>query len=309
MFIVFKRRTFSNLMNDTITFFKTEGAVYFRNYFSICGALIMLFLLCSYFLIDVIYSSIQASKYETSSVDSFIENNIGFIFILVIISVILVLIIGTITASYPIYYLKNIEENPTVYQNLSFIKGLIKKDFLRLLSFGLGTFFLIGPLTILLFSLSVILTMFVIGIPIMITLLPAITSWVSLSLYEYITNRKGFFESYKIGFNMMLSQFWIIIGNTVLFYMMVQIFLGLITSLPQILFYGNLLLSEKSNTDFSETQGFKLMLVAILLLASLVSFIANNVLLINQGLIYYSIRENKENKQSYADIDMIGTNS
>ncbi|KUF38277.1 hypothetical protein HX071_08140 [Myroides marinus] len=308
MFIVFKRRSFSNLMNDTIEFFKTEGAVYFKNYFSICGVLIMLYLLCSYFLIDVIFNAIRESKYETSPVNSFIDNNIGLIIGLVIVSIILVTIISIISASYPVYFLKNIEEQPKEYQNKNLVLKTIKKDFGRLFSFGLGTLFLIGPLSLLLLSLSTLLVIFVIGIPLVLALFPTITSWISLSLYEYITNRKGFFESYKIGLNMLFSQFWIIIGNTLLFYVVMQIILGLITSIPQLLFYGNLFLSQKNNSDFSETQGFKLMFLAIFLLTSLVSFIANNVLLINQGLIYYSIRESKENKQSYADIDMIGTN-
>lgn len=308
MFIVFKRRTFSNLMNDTITFFKSEGAVYFKNYFSICGIMIMLYLLCSYFLIDIIFNAFKKSKYETSPVDSFIDNNFGLIILLVIISIILVTIISIISASYPVYFLKNMDENPTSYQDKKLAVGLIKKDSGRLFIFGLGSLLLIGPLTLLLFSLSILLSMFIIGIPVIIALLPTITSWVSLSLYEYISKRKGFFESYKIGLNMLFSQFWVIIGNTLLFYVVIQIVLALITSLPQVLFYANLLLSEKSNTDFSETQGFRLMFFAIFILTSLVSFVANNVLLINQGLIYYSIRENKENKQSYADIDMIGSN-
>lgn len=308
MFIIFKRRSFSDLMNDTITFFKTEGAVYFKNYFSICGILIMLYLLCSYFLIDIIFNAIRDSKYETSPINNFIDNNVVLVMTLIITSILLILIIWVISASYPIYYLKNIEESPKEYQKLKYIRSLIKKDFGRLLSFAFGTFFLIGPLTLLMFSLSTILIMFVIGIPIIIAILPTVTSWICLSMYEYITNKKRFFESYKIGLNMLLSQFWIIIGNTLIFYFIIQIFLGLVTSLPQILFYGNLLLSEKSDVEFSETQGFKLMVVAVFLLASLLSFIASNVLLINQGMIYYSIRENKENKQSYADIDMIGSN-
>lgn len=308
MFIIFKRRSFSNLMNDTIDFFKTEGAVYFKNYFSLCGVLILLYFLCSYFLIDVIFNSIQSSRYEETAMDAIIDNNIGLVALLIIVSVIIAIAVGTISSSYPIYYLKNIEEAPSEYQNLSYMKKEIRKDFGRLISFALGTVFLIGPLSLLLFSLSAMLIFLVIGIPILLALFPILTSWISLSMYEYITNRRPFFKAYRIGLEMLFSQFWITLGNTFLLYMVMQIILSFSAFVPQMLFYGNLLLSEKNTSDFADTNGFKLMIIAMFIVSSIVSFIASNVLIINQGLVYYSIRENKENKQSFADIDMIGSN-
>jgi hypothetical protein len=49
------------------------------------------------------------------------------------------------------------------------------------------------------------------------------------------------------------------------------------------------------------------MMLAIFLLTFLVSSILNVVLQLNQGIVYYSLKEDNENINTKSDIDLIGS--
>lgn len=306
MFIVFKRREFSDLINDTLAFFKQEGKAYFKNYFALCGALLLLLFVSMYFLSDVIFSSAQSNV--DTNIDSFIESNFALTFLIVLIAVVLSIAISLISTAYPIYYLKNMVEAPKDNQSLTPIKNAIKKDMGRLLVFGIGTFVLITPLVLIALFFSILLIFLLVGIPLLIILFPLTTSLVYLAYFEYVTNGTSFFDSYQVAYKMIKSKFWMIVGNTCLLFLIMQIISTSINLIAQLFFYGGLFISEKNVFDLGDTEGGKLMFTVIMILSSLVSFVMNNIMMINQGLIYYSIREQKEGVQSNTDIDTIGSN-
>lgn len=306
MFIVFKKREFSDLINDTLAFFKEEGKAYFKNYFALCGALLLLLFVSFYFLFDIIFSSAQ-SNIDTN-IDSFIESNFALTFLIILVTIVISIIVSLISTAFPIYYLKHMVEIPKDYQSLTPIKNAIKKDLGRLFIFGIGTFVLITPLLIIAMSLSILLIFLLVGIPLIIILIPLTSSLIYLAYFEYVTNGTSFFDSYQVAFNMIKSKFWMIVGNTCLLFLIIQIISSIISVIPQFFFYGGLFISEKSTHDLGDTEGFKLLFTVIMILSTLVSFIMNNIMIINQGLIYYSIREQKEGIQSNTDIDTIGSN-
>ena len=51
----------------------------------------------------------------------------------------------------------------------------------------------------------------------------------------------------------------------------------------------------------------KIMLTIVMVVSMLMSYILNNLLLIHQGLVYYSSIENNENISSKDSIDLIGS--
>ena len=60
-----------------------------------------------------------------------------------------------------------------------------------------------------------------------------------------------------------------------------------------------------SQTDTFSTMG--ILLAVIMVFSVLLSYIFNNFILINQGLIYYGLQEEKENNSTKSQIDLIGT--
>jgi len=64
-----------------------------------------------------------------------------------------------------------------------------------------------------------------------------------------------------------------------------------------------------NNSDSEETFSFLGIVMAIIFVFSiLVNYVLNNIILINNGVIYYSLRENEENNQQQSAIDSIGSN-
>ncbi|TDS56892.1 hypothetical protein [Myroides indicus] len=304
MFTLFKKRTFSDYISDTFTFLKLERKPFFKNFLSLCGPLLLGLVVCVYFLTDIFFHAIQSSNND--AIDDFITSNVLLGVLLGLITFVLFIIISVISYAYPVFYLKRMSEKKEDYQTLPPLKLLIKKSFGRLFVFGLGTLFLITPLILIAFSISAVLIFLLVGIPLLIILFPATASWISVAFFEYTTNNTGFFAAYSVSFNIIKQNFWVIIGNTFVFQLIIQIITSVFTLFPQMFFYGGLLTSTSSTADLEQTLAFKLFVIAIMVISIIVSVIINVVLLINQGLIYYSAREHKENNQSHFDIESIG---
>ena len=69
-------------------------------------------------------------------------------------------------------------------------------------------------------------------------------------------------------------------------------------------------LQDAQNNTSTESFGFmSIMMTIIMVVSMIVSFILNNLILINQGTIYYSQRDYDENISEKSSIDMIGSDS
>jgi len=132
-----------------------------------------------------------------------------------------------------------------------------------------------------------------------------------LSYYEYILKDIGYFTALANGFRLVKQQFWTIVGTTFLMMMLTQIIQGFITMIPYVLSLIWMFVSTKnlqetgSQTDTFSTMG--ILLAVIMVFSVLLSYIFNNFILVNQGLIYYGLQEEKENNSTKSQIDLIGT--
>lgn len=306
MFQVFKKRNFSDYINDSISFFKMEGKTFFTNFFTLCGPLLLVLIVCIYFLTDIFFKSVTNDSMD--SVDQFLDTNFGWAILFAIITFFVGMGISIVAYTYPVYYLKHMTTLPNNYKEVAPIKSELKKDFGRLIIFFIGTIFLILPLMMITFFISALLIFLLIGLPLLLILLPSFTSWITIAYYEYVTKKNGFFTSFQEAYYILKSNFWAIIGNTIIIYLAINIMVSILSAIPQIIYYVGLFTSDQNIEDMALTPGYKIMLIAVIVISTLLSFIANSFLLINQGLIYYSAREHKENTQSHVDIDMIGNN-
>jgi hypothetical protein len=134
-----------------------------------------------------------------------------------------------------------------------------------------------------------------------------------LSFHDYLIQKTGFFESLKNGFGLVKQQFWTIIGTTFIMAALVQIIQGIITLVPYFigifLVYtnGNPSTTTASQTEYLSTMG--VLMTVVMALSIVMSYFFNNFILLNQGIIYYSLREENENNTPKSQIDLIGTKS
>ena len=315
MFTLFKKRDFSANFSDTITFFKSFGKNYFKNYFTINGIFLLILVVLIYFIskiyMQVIFSSIGNPNKTPDFLINYFNNNVFLIVGVGIFFVLLTIFLSLINITYPIIYLQLIEKKGDNNFTLNEIITAIKENIGRLLLFFLGLIFIITPLIIVAFVILILMCFILIGIPLILIFFPTIMSWISLSYYEFIVKKVGFFDSLKNGFSLVKQQFWTTIGTTFLMIVLVQIIQGFITMIPYIIGIVAMLVSTKDPeiSQNDKLSGMSVFMAIIMVFSVLMSYIFNNFLIINQGLIYYSLREENENVTTKSDIDLIGTES
>lgn len=315
MFELYKKRDLSANFSDTTAFFKTFGKHYFKNYLVINGIFLMILVVLIYFIskvyMEVLFSGISNAQNNPNYLMDYFNNNMVLIAGGFLITFLLIVILSMLNISYPVIYLGLVEKNNSNnFQIQEIISGL-KSNIGKMIIFLLGSIFVIMPLAAIVFGLLFLLCFILIGIPLIIIVGSAFMSWITLSYYEYILKDVGYFRALANGFSMVKQQFWTIVGTTFLMMMLVQIIQGFITMIPYVLSLiwmfvsTNNLQETGSQTDTFSTMG--ILLAVIMVFSVLLSYIFNNFILVNQGLIYYGLQEEKENNSTKSQIDLIGS--
>lgn len=315
MFELYKKRDLSANFSDTTTFFKTFGKHYFKNYLVINGIFLMILVVLIYFFskvyMEVIFSGISNPQNNTNDIMAYFDNNMALIAGGFVLAFLLIVILSMLSVSFPVIYLKLVKKNNgNAFTTQEIISGL-KSNIGKMISFFLGSLFIITPLAVIVFVLLILLCFILIGIPLIIIVGSAFLSWITLSYYEYSLKDVGYFRALANGLRMIKQQFWTIVGTTFLMMMLVQIIQGFITMIPYVISMIWMFVSTKnlqeagSQTDTFSTMG--VLLAVIMVFSILLSYIFNNFIVVNQGLIYYGLQEENENNSAKSQIDLIGT--
>ena len=314
MFELYKKRDLSANFSDTIAFFKTFGKHYFKNYFIINGIFLMVLVVLIYFIskiyMEVLFSGISNAQNNPNYLMAYFNNNMALIVGGFVITFLLIVILSMLNISYPIIYLKLVEKNDNAFSMQEISSGL-KNNIGKMIVFLLGCMFVILPLALIVFGVLAFLCLILIGIPLIIIVGSAFMSWITLSYYEYILKDVGYFTALSNGFGLVKQKFWVIVGTTFLMMLLVQIIQGFITMIPYVIsliwmFVSTQNLQEPaSQTDTFSTMG--ILFAVIMVFSVLLSYVFNNFILVNQGLIYYGLQEENENNATKSQIDLIGS--
>lgn len=310
MFQVYKKRDFSQLVGDTFSFFKLEGKKYFKNYFIINGGLLLILVVALYFLIKFFFEGTFAAA-QTGDNEFFANSlyeNMGMFIGIGLLLTLLIILVSIINYTYPVSYLSLLAEQKDV--NTSSIIEKLKSKIGRALLFFLFSIFVLTPILFVIMGLTMLLIMIIIGIPLLLILIPAISSWISLSYYHYISTNSGYTEALGKGYEMLRSNFWSIIGSTFVMYIIVQVVVGVVTFIPYIFMMGSFFVNPESFQE-NPSESFSLItlvMTTIMIISILFNYTMQNIILINQGVIYYSATESSENISVNREIDAIGQN-
>ncbi|WP_306352841.1 hypothetical protein [Flavobacterium sp. '19STA2R22 D10 B1'] len=314
MFILFKKRGFSEFVSDTFSFFKQNGKHFFKNYLIMNGIPLLVITVLIYFIFKVYFEilfggSINAEP-DFNIFSGYFNNNMGLIIGTLIVFVVMLFTLTLLNFAYPAVYLELYEQNKGNNFTIRDIAKQIKLKAGRIISFSIGGFFILFPLTILVFGLLILSIFIIIGIPLIIIGVPAYVSWITLSFYEHINNDKGFFSALRKGFQLVKEQFWPTVGSTIICYLIIQAIVTIVALVPYVIGMISLFTSTtsgKSAVDPEQTGFFATMMIIAMVVSTLANYIMNNLLITNQGIIYYSIREINENNTPQSDIELIGT--
>lgn len=307
MFVLFKKREFSDLISDTFAFFKTNGKHFFRNYFLINGGLLVLFCVLLYFVFKIYFEASFAGSgtLRANYLSQYFNNNMGLFAGTFSFFLLLIIVISLLNIAYPVLYLKLLDSKKGAEFTTTEIIDSLKESIGKMIKFFIGFVFIIMPIMMVIFMLLILLCVIIIGIPMLMMAIPMIFAWLNLSFYTYLTEEEHFFASLKKGYSLLKQQFWTVVGATFIMLLLIQFIQTIITMIPY--FFGTVLFFTSTNTgapDAINNIGF--LTTSIFILGVLMSALFNNLIIVNQGIIYYSLREETENNSSESQIDLIG---
>lgn len=312
MITLFKKRNFSDMLGDTFSFFKLEGKHFFKNYFIVNGIFLLLLIALSYFLFQVYFEALTSEIYSGNTnysfADELLNENLPLIVGSAIFFGILMLFITLLNFAYPVIYLKLYEKNNGNNFQISAIVNELKSKIWKMFLFFLLSLVVILPVIIALFSILILLSFVLIGIPLLVISFPLLFSLMSLSLFEYINNDKGFFSAIRQAFVYIFKEFWIIVGSTIIMYIIIQTVMTIISMIPYFIGMISIFSTIENAGNEEAFSAMGILMIVVFIISVTANYILHNLLMINQGMIYYSIREKIEHKSSFTDIDSIGNN-
>lgn len=312
MFQLFKKRNFSDYISDTFTFFKVTGKHFFKNYFIINGTLLILLMVLTYFVFKVYFEMLFANI--GSSAPNFLEdyfnNNIGLIVGVFLLFFVLIMFVSLINYSFPVIYMNLYEKKKGNNFETKEIVAELKSKFGKIVVFFLVIFLLSITAGLIIMGLIVALMFVLIGFILALIVVPALLALIQLSFYEYMNSEISVINALGKGFEKLKQNFWPIVGSTVVMYFIIQIVITIFSMVPYVIGIASMFTSiENGNSQEESLSFFSIMMVLFMCIALLFSYILNNLLVVNNGIIYYSLREQNENKNTLSDIDLIGTDS
>lgn len=315
----YQKRDFGTFISDTFAFFKENGKNYFKNYLLINGILLVLMLVIFIFgyrsfLGQMMGSNISGQNYYFQTY--FQENQVVLILVSVLMFI-LFLAVAMVSYSYPILYLKRLTETGNRNIQADEILSDLKNNVGRFFKLFLGLFFIVTPLAMFVFGISVVLIFIFIGFFLLMLLGPVTMNVVNFLMFDYFHRKKSFFESLSYAVRSQFSYqngnegspFWKYWGSTMVMYLIIQVIMSIFTIFPMLVFSASLFtIPERGELQHDNFEGGMGILFFIVYGVSLLlSFIMMNVIFVNSGLQYYDSRTDLHRNLNLSEIDTIGT--
>ncbi len=310
MLNLYKKRNFADIFNDTLAVFKLKGKNYFANYFIVNGGLLLLLALIIYLISRVFFENIflgintpqsqqMLNNYFDSNLELFIGGGIAIVLLLIVISI--------LNYSFPVLYLNLLEKG--IEPNSNSLLKLLKEKLGRILAFSFMFLITFIPIAILVVGITVLLSMVIIGIPLLFIVFPGLMCWIFLSFYVYLNQEGNYFKAMGKGFSMLMQNFWVHIGATLIIYVILYILQSIVSFIPYIIGLVAMLMDAGNSTGDEKLGILGVLILVTLIFSILLSYILGNILAISQGMIYYSCEEENKNHSLHSEIDLIGTDS
>ncbi len=315
----YKKRDFGMFISDSFAFFKQYGKNYFKNFILLNGLLLILMVMVIVLGFREFFGVLFGSNISGQSyyLEQYLSDNVGLFVILGIFLFILSTALMTINLLFPVFYMKRIAEGKTLIK-ADDILGDFKTHIRKVLTLYLGLTFLVMPAATVLFGISYILVLVVIGLALMLFVVPNLFNTVTFLCYDYFNGNRGFFESLSYAIRSQFSYpngresspYWKYWGSTLIMGLLFYIVSSVFTAVPMIIYFAKLTTTTPDgNFEQNPLAGsFGVLFFFMYGVSSLVSTLLMNVLYVNSGLMYYDSRTDLHQKVELAEIETIGSN-
>jgi len=308
-----KIRGFNEFFQDTFTFIKENGKHFFKHFFIVNGFFLVLLIGMFYVFMSSFLSKSFIGFGENlniNTIDNFMNENFGWFVIFIAVFIIIALFAGIMSYAYTPIYLKLYNENNGSHFSTRKIINSYKFNTNKLIIFLFLGFLVAVPLSMITVIAMVILIFTIVGLLIMPFILGLFTLLFNNTLLEYLHEKNNFWNSMQYVWTLMTTKFWASAGSVGLFILMsyiiqfvLQIIYYLFTSIRSLT-----VLETANNNSFDLPPSIIIFMIILFILQFITSILMSSVIQINQGIIYFSLKEEKENINTKSVIDQIGSN-
>lgn len=308
---LYKSRGFSEFFQDTFSFLKQNGKHFFASYFIVNGVFLLLLAIIGYFFTkfytEFLFSGLLEGNNNATILDQYMNENLGLFLVILFIFIVVALISGVVSYAFPAIYLKLYAEKEGTNFSTKDIINSYKANVGKLLIFVICSIIIAIPLLLVFAITGFVLMITIIGILVFPLLLAAFMLFYSMTLMEYLENRKDIWSSFGYSWKLLTSKFWAAVGSVGLFYVMSYVIQNIITIIPYL--FGMASIFTNIENPNQENIGNTMMIVMLLVffLSFLLGAILGNIVQLNQGIIFYSLKEHNENINTKSIIDQIGS--
>ena len=310
---LYKSRSFGDFFQDTFSFIKHNGIHLFKHFLIINGIFLLILAVFLYFFSkfysDLLFGGLYGQS-GTTDFDTYINENGALFFLLVFLFILVALISAVISYAYLPIYMKLYDEHGGKNFGSSQVLKAYTSNIGKLLLFLICGFILGIPLVI---ALGIILFIFMITIIGMLAI-PFIIGGFSLfyqmSLMEYFQNKKGIWESFGYSWNLLTSKFWAAIGSVGLFLLMGYVAQYALAIIPAMISFADTMTSTGESANYAaqdESVGALIFMLSFFFLSFFSGVLINVIVQINQGIVFYGLKEDNENVKTKSIIDQIGS--
>ncbi|MDD4968965.1 MAG: hypothetical protein PHT07_06010 [Paludibacter sp.] len=298
-FQLYKKRDFSAFMSDTMQFFKQFWKNYFRNYVVINGALLLLMCVLYFIFFKDLFKDLSNPGAHAGS---FFTNSSNLTIVGIVLFIIVSIALSVFSTAFPMIYLKLLKTKGEEPITSSELFNGIKDIAGRMILFGLISIFILLPLAFIVFGLGALLSIIIIGIPVLILAMPTFMVWSLQSLYIYLDEDASYFSSLGKGLKITFEKYWHVVGSALVLFMFVMIVNGIFSMVPAMMMMSSVITTGGHPEAVTMTPT----MLSFYVLGMIFTFFAYNILYIHQGLIYYSSQENSAHFQALSEIENIG---
>ncbi|MBT8252642.1 MAG: hypothetical protein HKN00_11780 [Flavobacteriaceae bacterium] len=308
---LYKSRDFSAFFQDTFAFIKQYGRHFFKHFFIVNGIFVLILMVFGYFFMsfytDIVFSGLMQNN--PNAIDDFMNENSVLFLILFILFVIISIVFGVFMYAYPVFYLKLYQKNSDINFGTSELIQAYKVNLGRLFVYIICSI-LIGIPLILVFG-AVIFVMFItiIGILAIPFAIGALSLFYFMALLEYMEGRMSIWDAFGYSWKLLSSKFLAAVASVGLFYLMSYVIQNVITVIAYI--FGMVRMFTTVGDDGSNSEAIGGMMSMVMIISFIATFllgtILNNLVLLNQGIIFYSLKEEAEKINTKDIIDQIGS--
>lgn len=313
MLQLYKSRDFGLFFKDTFAFLKMHGVHFFKNYLLVNGLFLAALIFMSYTLQTKLAEMQALGLLDEKNAEELlkylkesISGNSGYITLYSL----LFTFVLVLNYSFVPFYMKLYEKHKGANFSTKEIFNELTNNFGKLIKFFLATIVISIPLTIALSIVMGILAITFIGIPFILFVIALLILFYHSALLEYLkSDDKSVFDCYGYSLQLCFQQFIPSVGAVGIFILIAAIFqftIGLVHGL--ILHYMGISVIDNPSylTDLDKGSTLFMVAFAFQILTLLINYIITAALQIHLTIVYYGLKEDRENIHTQNSIETIG---